>query len=137
MIELKIDFQAELEILDYLDSISQQTMRLQNFPHVDDVVFAIHEALINAIEAVKDMKNDQRRKIIFVLKVCSQQAEVQIVNCVDDRVELLNLNNKKTMEQIALHKEGRGLLFIQHLMDEVWQKSNVEGEVTLFFRKRA
>ncbi|WP_153724279.1 ATP-binding protein [Heliorestis convoluta] len=120
MIEINICCSATTENLPYLTHMVEQTLLQEIVEEHREIAFAIHEALINAVEAVR---RDHTYNVGFLtlhLKITEQEVYVSVTNSGSaySRYEAEYMLNQDMLQ--VLHQDcGRGFLFMQALMDEI------------------
>jgi len=135
MIRLKISLPAEIENLKYLDGIIIDTLISNSVKEAKKIQLALHEAIINAIQAGEKVDRTNKKLFSVELNITDQVVEANVKDYfggfehVDDKLdEVSSLDVFKS--------NGRGLLLIHHLVDEMKMFTDDEGafNVKLVFK---
>lgn len=123
MITVQITTPCTEAWLDYLNNLCSSTLSCGTGEDQREICFAVNEILINSIEATKNKTKDQEGNYFLTLSIQIVETSVEIV--ISDQAEgkpaeiETELNNK-TFEDVLWQERGRGLLFVQNLVDELW-----------------
>ncbi len=135
MVWLKISLPAEVANLEYLDRMVLDTLICNSVTEAKKNQFALHETIINAIQAGEKVAETHNKLFSVELKITDQVIEVNVKDYfggfedVDDKLyEVSSLDIFKS--------SGRGLLLIHHLVDEMKMFRDTEGafNVNLVFK---
>ncbi|MGD8188918.1 ATP-binding protein [Brevibacillus ginsengisoli] len=139
MIHVQIDCPASIEMVEYLDQICEWTISRYNKLESRKVVLAVHEAIINSVEAMKRRYGEQNTESNISLKIRLQMEEIE-VKIIDSAgglsAEAKERLQNQDFDDLIWEEDGRGLLFIKHLVDEVWQDQDEDGRFVMGLRKR-
>lgn len=125
-----------------LDELKQYC--LESIQYLPDKVrkeidFVVNEALINALEATSKKYGQEMKQ--YFLSMCVEATESSIIIKVTDqadgnKMKILNILENRTFEDVLESERGRGLLFIKHMVDEIWfEGTDNEKEFTIAMRK--
>lgn len=122
--ELHLSIVPAVQSVRYVDEQTQQFLELHQIPFQREIVFIIHELIINAIEAMEKCKEKKANEIEVHIKKEDCTIHMQVIDGADgipttQANELLHLN----MQDVLLSERGRGLLFIQHMADRIFFKT--------------
>lgn len=138
MIHVQIDCPASVEMVDFLDQISEWIIARYNRLESRKMVMAIHEAIINSVEAMKRRYGTDHtaNHISMKMRLHTDQIEVMII----DTAGGLSVEVQEKMKQPDFHaclweEDGRGLFIIHHLVDEVWHEQDEDGRFVMGLRK--
>ncbi len=139
MIKVQIDCPAAVEMVEYLDQICEWTLSRINQVEHKKIVLAVHEAIINSVEAMKRRYGERyyEKQISMKIKVMSESIEIKVIDSAGGLpLEIQDKWKSKALEDLVWEEDGRGLLFMRHLMDEVWQDQDEDGRFITGLRKR-
>ncbi|MCP8969462.1 ATP-binding protein [Ectobacillus ponti] len=123
--------------IDFMEGLCRRILEEVSFSHTDRLLFAVHEGLINAVEATKVAYGQTLAHPISIrIAANGGLAEIQISDSAGG-ISAQSLQKLETggLGDALLEESGRGLLLIKHLADEVFYQ--VEGDMTtLIIRKR-
>lgn len=139
MIHVQIDCPATAEMVEFLDQICEWTVMRVNQTESKKLVLAAHEAIINSVEAMRRCYSETYQEKKISLKIYVKKDEI-IINVIDSAggipLEVQNNLDKRCMEDIVWEEDGRGILFMRHLVDDVWQDNGEDGRFIMGLRKR-
>lgn len=127
---------ANYESIYALDEFCKEALIKINFKEWKKICFAVHEAIINSVEAtMKNCEKPEEKTIKLRIFASNNEAEVHIIDQAggipDDEIEKLE---EKNLEDVILGDNGRGILLIKELVDKVWQEKE-DGNVLKLYKK--
>lgn len=138
-IEITIVCPTDIHAIHFVDMISGQILHYMNHRRKQEIGFALHEVLINAYEAVRGEYGEGGMFAPLTVTLCIEEEEV-IVSVADGAQGigssmLLNVQ-AKSFEDMVWEERSRGLLFIDHLVDEWESGKNDKGAHVFMFKVR-
>lgn len=132
MFEIKLECPSDQDAIKYIEYIFSETLTQVSFNKIEEAMFAIREALINAVEASKDIEDKEKSRVSISMVADKQSIEVKIFNFYTNMSGDISekVVNPSTPENIW-SDHGRGLLFINHLVDQVWEERDDKGRFVL------
>ncbi|MGC5326868.1 ATP-binding protein [Brevibacillus sp. SYSU BS000544] len=139
MIHVQIECPATVEMVEFLDQICEWTVMRVNQVETKRLVLAAHEAIINSVEAMKRCHGEAYREQNISLKIDVKQEEIEI-KIIDSAgglpLEVQKKLEERCMEDLIWEEDGRGILFMRHLVDDVWHDHAEDGRFIMGLRKR-
>ncbi|RAK19142.1 anti-sigma regulatory factor (Ser/Thr protein kinase) [Anoxybacillus vitaminiphilus] len=122
MYELTITFPAKIESIEFCDQICEQTFSFFALEMKNELKLAVHEAVINSVQATCSKYTDIENMPIKLMIRIYENDRIEVfvydhAGGIPDDV-LAQLLEKK-FEEVLWEESGRGLLLIQTLMDKV------------------
>lgn len=138
MIEVTIQCLAHEDSVYYINELCRKTLELVAFSDDRKVSYAVHEAVINSIEATtKRYGKDHKELMTVALKTCKDEVEVTIVDSAGGFEEdMMNDISRNIFAIDHFSERGRGFLFIKHFMDEVLFETREDGLFYVILKKR-
>jgi len=128
---------SSFEAVGLLDEFCRKSLINAHFNQWRGVCFAVHEAIINSVEATKKLYNDESINRDISVKILADENQVEI-HIIDDAggipSECFHKSDGVQLENLLLNECGRGLLLIMTLVDKVWQE--YDGKYVLKLYKR-
>lgn len=118
--EFTVEVPPNEQAIDFVDAIMKRFITMYELPYERELCFVLHELVINAVEAMQS--TGKQEQLIFV-QVVQNREQLQMI--VIDRAngipeeqweEVLTYN----FEEMADSDRGRGLFFVQHMVDHIW-----------------
>lgn len=127
---------ANYESIYVLDEFCKESLIKTDFKEWKRLYFAVHEAIINSVEAtIKNCERPEEKTIKLRIFASTNEAEVHIIDQAggipDDKIEKLE---ERSLEDVLFGDNGRGILLIKELVDKVWQEKE-EGNVLKLYKK--
>ncbi|MBN6188986.1 ATP-binding protein [Aneurinibacillus sp. BA2021] len=127
--QLEITTHADLSMLELFRHICHCTLNRLVPERSDHVLLAVHELLINSIEA-SSLRCGTEHTASLTLRITQNEDETEIT--VEDQAggipsEHLAAMKHTAFENILWQERGRGLLFVQALVDEWEYTAQAEG----------
>lgn len=139
MIHVQIDCPATVEMVEFLDQICEWTVKRSNQLETKKIVLATHEAIINSVEAMKRFHGDTygEKKISLKINVKKEEIEIKVIDSAGGLpIEVQNRLGQRCLEELVWEEDGRGILFMSHLVDDVWHDKDENGQFIIGLRKR-
>lgn len=138
MIHVQVECPASVEMVEFLDQICEWTLSRYNQLESRKIALAVHEAIINSVEAMKRRYGDQENHLIAVkIQIQMEEIEVKIIDTAGGLPsEAQERLKNQDFDDIIWEEDGRGLLFMRHLVDEVWHGIDDDGRFVMGLRKR-
>lgn len=120
MIVIEIECLAEGKSIEFIDELLLKVMKQAEFPDYKQLHFAVHEAVINSIDATIKCYGQGHKKNIN-MKIIAEKQRVEVLICdkagglpkeVAESIKNINFEDK------IWNERGRGILFIKHFVDE-------------------
>ncbi|WP_176560080.1 ATP-binding protein [Brevibacillus dissolubilis] len=138
MIRVQIDCPAQHEYLELMEGTYQSTLEKVCFAGRHALYVAVHEALINAIEATQQTYGEETRETVS-LQMTASPAEV-VIHIIDSAggipQDVLDRQYCTTLEDRLWEENGRGLLIMKQMADELWFEKTDDGRQLVGLRKR-
>lgn len=118
-----------------MDQYCRDVFICHTFPYEEEILFAIHEAIINAIDEVKHFNNIEKKKLKIEIEITDNFVEAKVYNFTQNEI---NINKKiadKDIDQDIWSTRGRGLLFISELVDDLYQEIDTSGRFVVVMKK--
>lgn len=133
MIRLLLECDTQLSNIEYVEDVCLQTLEHFNFTNIKDILFVVREGLINAFEASKELNGEEKpSSISFKLDVKKHEIKIEISNeFKGETVDVCRRIRNYDPEVSVLEDCGRGLFFISHLVDDLWEKIDSDGRFVL------
>jgi len=138
MIEVIIKSPACDESIEFLDRICEKTLMQAGFEDWRSISFAVHEIIINGIEATKQKCNENSSDKVITLKIYAKEDEVEIhVEDEGDGMDKGRLDkvNEMDFEDVLGDESGRGLLMVKHFVDKIWCEIGAKHSVKIQKRR--
>lgn len=135
MIRVQRNWNAAEPFLDKIDAFCKKTFNDSDFKYHEEMVFAIHEAIINAIEATRHFRCEKKKVISLDIEINQSYAQAKVSNHIQGKLHLEALLREKDIDRDLWEDRGRGLFFIRELVDELWQETDNTGRFILGMRK--
>ncbi|HHY73338.1 MAG TPA: ATP-binding protein [Bacillus bacterium] len=138
MINLVVTFPAQNEYIVMTRNLFQSAILIPNELEKKKILFAINEAIINAVTEMKKIRDQHHPGTMTIeLYVNDEEVKIHIINPYSrlsekQKKEIVN----KTFFDVGLDERGRGFLFIKGFMDEVWFDITEHGEFLVGMSKK-
>lgn len=134
MLKVNIQCLAHEDSVFYINELCRNTLELIQFPEERKVLYAIHEVVINSIEATeKRYGKNHKQSMTVAIKTCKEEVEVIVGDAAGGFEEC---DNKDFSTSDLFSERGRGFLFIKHFMDEVLFENKEDGLFYVILKKR-
>ncbi|GEN35299.1 MULTISPECIES: ATP-binding protein [Aneurinibacillus] len=138
-IEITITCPTDLPAVHFVDMISRQILHYMNHQRKQEISFALHEVLINAYEAVRGEYGEEGVFAPLTVTLCIEEEEITVF--VADRAQGIGSSvimdvQSKSFEDVVWEERSRGLLFIDHLVDEWGSSKDDKGAHVFMFKVR-
>ncbi|MFJ7667426.1 ATP-binding protein [Lysinibacillus sp. NPDC097195] len=122
--ELILRIQANRQAVRFIDNVMADYTTIYNVPFSRELRFVLHELVINAIEATMKNIGSPHSNTIQV-QISQNDEEIKLT--VIDEAQGISATELNKALQFDLNEEnysdrGRGLFFIQHMVDAIWFK---------------
>ena len=134
MINLCVTCSVELETVDFLDLLCEKTLKQVDFYAHRRLGFAVHEVIINAVEANRRKFGPENigKTITLQIKVQKDEAEILVIDEAGGiSTEDWDDTSQRTFEEVLWSENGRGLLLIKSFVNEVWHEYGINNTVGL------
>ncbi|MCW2279269.1 ATP-binding protein [Heliophilum fasciatum] len=119
-LDVHICMEAVPLMIDLVDAVCTTVLARVDFAHTPSLVFAIHEAVINAVEAVQHAACEQDRMVSVRLQRENDSIVVEVKNRATAKAAQLNdWLTTNSFFDVLWKSHGRGLLLIRHMVDEL------------------
>ena len=118
--EFTLYLTANQQAIDFIDQTMESYTSLYNLSVKREVCFVVHELVINAVEAMRNVgKADEE------IQVHVKQREEQLQVTVIDQAEGIPEEHwdsifQEDFQQDSFLERGRGLLFVKYMVDDLW-----------------
>ncbi|KNY28804.1 ATP-binding protein [Pseudobacteroides cellulosolvens] len=130
MYELYFKCVAVPESISLIDNIIELTIKkIHNYDY-KKICFAIHELVINSIDAMS--KNNQSFKQISISLICSKKHVLFSINDFGGGLpsNILNKLHTNNLDSLGLNESGRGLAIIKMFVDNLTYNEENDGSFT-------
>lgn len=130
MYEFSFKCAAVPESISLIDNLIELTIKRLHNCNYKKVCFAIHELVINSIDAMN--KNGQSSKQLSISLVCSKQYVLFSINDFGGGLPSNILNNlhSNNLDSLGLNESGRGLALIKMFVDSLTYNEENDGSFT-------
>lgn len=106
--------------IELVDSIMSNYVSTYNLPNQRELCFVLHELVVNAVEAMQKANKNEQLIQVRVVQEC-EQLQMIVIDRADGIPkerwqEVLTYN----LEEMIDSDRGRGLFFVQHMVDGIW-----------------
>ncbi|ANE46307.1 hypothetical protein SY83_08485 [Paenibacillus swuensis] len=139
MFRMTIECVPSWENMDHLDQMTEHLLSRLDTVHTRKLCFAIHELIINAMEATYRAygKAADCSSIALTIRLEHEDIIVKVTNTGQyNSLEAIRRNQDRHFEEMLSEESGRGLLLARHLSDELRVEQNEFGIVSIEFRKK-
>ncbi|MDM8534884.1 ATP-binding protein [Clostridiaceae bacterium HSG29] len=130
MKEICLKIEADKQYLEYIDDVLLQTLRLFNGDLACRFQFALHEIIINSIQAAEKDNGKTDNTITITLIKDDNEIRASVMDMFGGMKETKKDYNKISKEQI-LEENGRGIFFIKEIVDEYSWELDDNGSFTV------
>ena len=121
--EFILRVQANMQAVRFIDKVMENYTTIYNVPFSRELRFVLHELVINAIEAMKNIDSPHSNTI----QVQISQNDEEIKLTVIDEAQGISENALKRALQFDFNEKnysdrGRGLFFVKQMVDSIWFK---------------
>lgn len=120
--EFRIEVPPNEQAIDFVDAVMKNYVETYELPAARELCFVLHEFVINAVEAMNEAGKAEQ---LIDVHVAYDGALIQmtVIDKADGIPEeqwedVLTYN----FDEMADSDRGRGLFFVQHMMDDIWFK---------------
>lgn len=130
MYELYFKCTAVPESISLIDNLIELTIKRLHYCNYKKVCFAIHELVINSIDAMN--KNNQSFKQLSISLVCSKKHVLFSINDFGGGLpsDILNNLHSNNLDSLGLNESGRGLALIKMFVDSLTYNEENDGSFT-------
>ncbi|MDQ0155423.1 ATP-binding protein [Robertmurraya andreesenii] len=112
----------------FVDQMIHTYMTVYDLPSKREICFVVHELMINAVEAMNETGNNEKKSIELQVFYLDGTMKITVIDSAggipnEHWEDFLQLDT----DIITFSDRGRGLLFIKNMVDEIWFK-NVSEE---------
>ncbi|OAT72844.1 ATP-binding protein [Parageobacillus thermoglucosidasius] len=138
MYEMTIQCVATDEAIDFCDLLAEQIARFLSVQDCDMFVLSVHEAVINSVEAIKQLGKEAAKKTFLLsLRITEEDVTVTVADEGDGiPIKQLERMREKSLEDLLLAESGRGLLLIKETMDDIWFERQENGKCAIAMKMR-
>lgn len=123
------------DVVDSIDFFCENALNQSSFPYKNEILFALHEASMNALEEAATFFCKVKTEIQIKINVNKDFVFAEVCNYTSMAFNLdLHYENKDLIKDLKASR-GRGLLFIKELVDDVWQETDEMGRCVLCLKK--
>lgn len=120
--EFRIEVSPNAQAIDFVDAVMKNYVETYELPCARELCFVLHEFVINAVEAMTEAGKPEQLIEVHVV-YDGTQIQMTVIDKADgipedQWQEVLTYN----FEEMADSDRGRGLFFVQHMMDHIWFK---------------
>ncbi|ANB60467.1 ATP-binding protein [Anoxybacteroides amylolyticum] len=138
MYEMVLRCPANVETIELCDLIIDS---LASFFVVRDrqaLVLSVHEAIINAVEAVRtQFDNDDACHITVSVRITAEEVTILVADAANGlSKQHIESRQEKRLEDVLLEESGRGLLLMRELMDDLWAEPLENGAYAIGMKMR-
>jgi len=121
MKEICLKIQADKQYLRYIDDVLLQTLRLFNGDLACRFHFALHEIIINSIQAAERDNGKNDNMITIILLKDNNEIRASVMDMFGGMKKTKKVCKKISKERI-FEENGREIFFIKEIVDEYsWQ----------------
>ncbi|ABO66845.1 MULTISPECIES: ATP-binding protein [Geobacillus] len=125
---------ASEEAIAFCDLIAEQTACLFAVRDAELFVLAVHEAIVNAVKAVRRLGLNEGTILLF-FSITDDEVTVAVEDDGDGiPKEMFKQLGRKTLSDVLLAESGRGLLLIHEIMDMTAVVERADGRRTLVMK---
>lgn len=138
MFEVSLRLPIEDVAIDFADKICLETFEFFQLESADEIFFATHEAIINAVEIMKKTTQCKEKDYINLgIRISINEVEI-IIEDFGPGIPFETWDELKTksFDDALLDESGRGLLFIKEFMDEVFAYLDKDDKHTLVLKRK-
>ena len=115
-----VEVLPEERSIELVDSIMSNYVSTYNLPNQRELCFVLPELVINAVEAMQKANKNEQLIQVRVVQEC-EQLQMIVIDRADGIPkerwqEVLTYN----LEEMIDSDRGRGLFFVQHMVDDIW-----------------
>ena len=119
--ELLLSVEPNQQSIQFVDQTITIFAEIYEIPNKRELCFVVHELVINAVEAMQQMKFIEVKEIIVHV---TKDADFLQVTVTDEAKGIPEENLSSILganfEELDYSDRGRGFLFIKHMVDEIW-----------------
>lgn len=118
--EFSIEVPPNQQAIQLVDAMMKSYVSTCDLPNSRELCFVLHELIINAVEAMEKAGNHTQ---MIQVKVLQEHGQLQMT--VIDAAEGIPQEKWQEaltydLEKMADSDRGRGLFFVQHMVDRIW-----------------
>ncbi|WP_233414519.1 ATP-binding protein [Thermaerobacillus caldiproteolyticus] len=138
MYEITVKCPATIEAMEFCDAFVESIAQFFSIHERESLVLSIHEAIINSIEAMKQLYGeDHNNTFSLYMRITEEELMILVI----DRANGIPAHEHKklhvnSLEDLLLAESGRGLLLIKELMDDMWFEQREDGEYAIGMKMR-
>ncbi len=130
MKEICLKIQADKQYLKYIDDVLLQTLKLFNSDLASRFHFALHEIIINSIQAAERDNGKNDNTVIITVGKDNNEIRASVMDMFGGMKETKEVSKKISKERI-FEENGRGILFIKEIVDEYSWELDDNGSFTV------
>lgn len=133
--EFRFAITPNQQSIQLIDQLMESYMELYKIPYTREICFVTHELVINAVEA---MEREGRTESI---EIHMRNADEQLQITVTDFAKGIPEEQWPMVLDISIDEEsycerGRGFLFIQHMVDQLWFEQLSDAQFLVGVKKK-
>ena len=118
--EFSVEVPPNHQAIQLVDAIMKSYVSTYNLPNQRELCFVLHELVINAVEAMEKVAKQEQMILVQVVQD-SERLQMVVIDGADGIPEekwqeVLTYD----IEEMADSDRGRGLFFVQHMVDQIW-----------------
>ncbi len=135
--EFTLNVNPDTQAIAFIDQVMENYTSLYNLPYKRELRFVVHELVINAVEAMEKINTCSKKEI----QVHVTQSNEEIKVTVTDEAKGIAENDWDKVLQFDLNEpdyadRGRGLLFVQNMVDHIWFENISETKFLVGISKK-
>lgn len=118
--KFSIEIPPSMLAIQLIDEMMKSYVTIYNIPKSRELCFVLHELVINAVEAMLQVEK-QKSKMQVQVELNEDELQMRVVDQAggipeDQWQEVLTYD----FEVMSDSDRGRGLFFVQHMVDRIW-----------------
>lgn len=119
--EFSLEVRPNQQAIHLVDEMMRSYIAIYDLPHKRELSFVLHELVINAVEAMENVKRAQGGVIRVQVVQDGPLLQMVVIDCAggipkEKWDQLLTYD----VEEMGDSDRGRGLFFVQNMVDHIW-----------------
>ncbi|MER2192178.1 MAG: ATP-binding protein [Solibacillus sp.] len=118
--EFSVEVPPNEQAIQLVDAIMKSYVLTYHLPNPRELCFVLHELVINAVEAMEKAFKQEQMIQVQVMQECERLQMVVIDGAEGIPKERWSEALTYNIDEMADSDRGRGLFFVQHMVDQIW-----------------